>query len=102
MVERLFLDMRTVLEKRGETLVGALGEIPANDDNGDAGRAEVFLRAGKDQAVLVDVDGTRSDVGRHVGDERHVAGFWAGFRRRSPLRAFDGVVGADMDVGSVR
>src|SRR5258708_20675569 len=90
--------MRAVLKKRGEILVGAFGEVFADDDHRDAGGAKIFLGAGEDDAVLFHVDGARGDVRRHVGDERYVAGF----RQGGPLRAFDGVIGADVDVGRVR
>src|SRR5216684_3514534 len=56
-IERLLLDVRAVLKKRGEILVSALSEILANDDDGDARRAQVFLSAGKDEAELFYIDG---------------------------------------------
>ena len=74
------------------------GKVLAEDDDGHAGGAEIFLCAGKDEAKLLYFDGFRGDVGRHVGDQRHVAHFGQG----GPLRAFDGVIGADVDVGGVR
>src|SRR5258708_10181625 len=63
-IERLFLDVRAVLEERREIFVGALGEIFAEDDDGDTGGAEIFLRASEDEAELFDIDGARRDVGR--------------------------------------
>ena len=89
--------MCAVLQKRGEILVGALGEVFADDNHRDAGGAKIFLGAGEDDAVPLHVDGARSDVRRHVGDQRHLASF----RQGCPLRAFDGVVGADVDVGGI-
>src|SRR5713101_8210946 len=61
-IERIFLDVRAVLKKGGEIFVGALGKILANDDDGDARRAQVFLSAGKDEAELFYIDGARSNV----------------------------------------
>ncbi len=97
MVERFFLDVGAVLQQGGKVFVGALGQIFAHDDDGGAAGAEIFLRAGEDQAIFFDVDGARGDVGRHVGDQRGAAGVGQSL----PLRAFDGVVGADVHVGSV-
>ena len=94
-VEGLFLDVGAVLEKRGEIFVGALGEIFADDDHRCAAGAKIFLRAGKDQAEFLYIDGAGGDVGRHVGDKRR----GAGFRHGVILRALDGVVGAHVDVG---
>src|ERR1700675_397893 len=77
--------------------VAALGKIFADDDDGGAAGAKIFLRAGEDEAEFFNVGRARGDVGGHVGDERGAAGV----RERFPLRAFDGVVGADVHVGSV-
>src|SRR5271170_7807945 len=96
-IERLFLDVRAVLQNGGQIFVGALGEILAHDDHGDAARAEIFLRAGEDQPEFGNFERARSDVRRHVRDERR------GTRGNSMvLRAFDGVVGAQVSVGSIR
>src|SRR5438067_13245664 len=62
MVKRFSLDLRAVLEKRWKVFVGALGKALAEDDDGHAGRAEIFLCAGKDEAELLHVDGFRGDV----------------------------------------
>src|SRR5947207_3046310 len=97
MVERLFFHLRAVLQKSGEVFVGAFREILANDDNGSARRAKVFLSAGENHAELADVDGARGDVRGHVRDQRDSASFG----QRMPLRAFDGVVGAEVNVRSV-
>src|SRR3984957_10694490 len=96
-VQGLFFYVGAVLEEGGEIFVRALGKVFADDDDGGAAGAEIFLCAGEDQAEFFYVGGARGDVGRHVGDERGAAGV----RERFPLGAFDGVVGADVHVGSV-
>src|SRR5438552_18770718 len=78
--------------------MSTLGKIFADDDHRDAGGAEIFLRAGEDEAEFLYVSGKRSNVGGHVGDERYVPRVGHG----GPLRAFDGVLGAEVHVGSVR
>src|ERR1700686_2954943 len=96
-VEGLFFYVRAVLQESGEIFVGALGKVFSDDDYGGAAGAEIFLRAGEDQAEFFYVRGARGYVGGHVGDK----GSAAGVGERFPLRAFDGVVGADVHVGSV-
>src|SRR5215470_19184208 len=97
-IQGLVVDVCTVLKDGWQLLVGTLGKIFADDDQGDARGAQIFLRAGEDEAEFLYLDGPRSDVGGHVGDERYVARVGNG----GPLRAFDGVVGAEVHVGSVR
>src|SRR2546430_690387 len=89
---------RSVLKNCWKILMSTLGKIFADDDHRDAGGAEIFLRAGEDEAEFLYVSGRRSNVGGHVGDERYVPRVGHG----GPLRAFDGVVGAEVHVGSVR
>src|SRR6202140_5072616 len=96
-VEGLFFYVRAVLQERGKVFVGALGKVFADDDDGGAAGPEIFLRAGEDQTEFFYLRGARGDVGGHVGDERGAAGI----RERFPLRAFDGVVSANVHVGSV-
>ena len=76
---------------------GSFGQIAPHNHDRNAGRAEIFLRAGKNQAALADVDPARSDVRRHVGHQRHCSGI----RHRRPLCSFDGVVAAQVNVGSL-
>ncbi len=45
-VEGFFLDVGAVLQERWQVLVGALGEVFANDYDGGSRRAEIFLCAG--------------------------------------------------------
>src|SRR6204780_5822876 len=91
-IERLFLDVRAVLQEGRQIFIGALGKIFAHDDDGGAAGTKIFLRAREDAAEFFHVDRTRSDVGRHISDERSIADVW----NRVPLRAFDRVVGADV------
>src|SRR5215470_5970423 len=97
MVQRFVFHVRAVLKNCRKILVRAFSQVFANDHNGDAGRAEILLRAGKNESKFLNIDGMRSNVGRHVGNKRH----GAGFRNGGPLRAFDGVVGADVHVRRV-
>jgi len=87
-----------VLQDCGEILIGALGKIFSNDHDGDTGRAEILLRAGKNHSVLINIDRARGDVRGHIGDEWNATCF----RRGAPLRPLDGVIRADMHVGSIR
>src|SRR4029077_5009904 len=81
-----------------QVLIGALGEIFANNHDRGARGTEILLRAGENQAKFFDIHLAGRDVGRHVRDQ----GYGASFGKRLPLGAFDGVVTADVDVGSVR
>jgi len=72
-------------------------QILAHDHDGQPGRSDVLLRAGKDHAVFRDVDHARQDVRRHVGHDRHVAGI----RHEVKLDAVDGFVGADVQIGRI-
>src|SRR5262249_36232192 len=68
-----------------------------DDDHGSAAGTEIFLRAGEDEAEFLYLDALRSDVRGHVGHQRNAVGFW----HRVVLRAFDGVVGAQVHVAGV-
>src|SRR5579862_4777141 len=96
-IKRLFLDVGAVLKNGWQIFVGALGQILAYDDDGGAGRAEIFLCAGENQTELSDVQRARGDVRRHISDEWN----FTSVRKRVVLRAFDGVVGTEIDVGSI-
>jgi hypothetical protein len=95
-VEGVFLGLRAVLHHGGERFGGTFDEVLADDDEGDAGGAEVFLRAGIDEAELLEVELAREDVAGHVANEggRGVGIFL-------DLGAGDGFVGGDVDVGGV-
>ena len=87
-------DVALVAEDAGEFFGRVFGEVFANDDEGYAGGSHVFLGAGVDDAEFCDVDFSGHDVGGHVGDE---GGFGVG--EGLPLRAGDGFVGGDVEVG---
>ena len=86
--------MRLVTEDVRRLLIDTLGQIPADDDHRDAGRAEVFLRARVNQTELRDVDRAGENVGGHV---RHQRG--GGRGEAFPLRAGDGLGGGEVHVG---
>src|SRR5215469_6637612 len=95
-VQGLLLDVRAVLQNRGQTLVRAFGQVLAHDHQSDAAGAEVFLRAGEDQPEFGNLDRPRSDVRGHIRHQRRGGG-----GQRVILRAFDGVVGAEIGVRGV-
>ena len=74
---------------------GAVGdEVVAHDDHGHARGTSVFLRAGVDEAVALDVERLRQKTARDIGDQRHVAAVG----QLVVHGAKDGVVLADVDV----
>jgi len=73
-VERLFFYVRAVLQEGGEIFVGALGKVLADDNDGGAAGAKIFLRAGENQAESFNVRGVRGDIGGHVGDQGSATG----------------------------
>ena len=70
----------------------AIEEILAHDHNGEAGRADVLLRPGVDDAVLRPFERPRQGGRGHVGDERSVADDG----RHGVLHATEGLVAADV------
>ena len=85
----------------GRTLVdGVAEEIVAYDDKRDASRSEVLLRAGEYAAVFGDVDGSREQVRRAVGHDRHRAGH--GAHVEVELDSIDGLVLAQVNIRSLR
>ena len=94
-VERLVLDVRAIVEHRAQSFGNALQQIVAHDHERDAARSHVLLRAGVDQAVLIDRNRVRKNVGRSIGNQRHIADFRFAF----PFNAFDRFVGRDVNVG---
>ena len=74
---------------------GAFGdEVVAHDDYGHACGTGVFLRAGVDESVALDVERLRQKAARDIGDQRHVAAIG----QLVEHGAKDGVVLADVDV----
>ena len=74
---------------------GAVGDqVVANDDHGHARSAGVFLSAGVDEPVALDVERLRQEAARDIGDQRHVAAIG----QLVEHGAKDGVVLADVGV----
>ena len=74
---------------------GAVGDqVIAHDDHGHARGASVFLCAGVDESVVLDVERLRQKTARNIGDQRHIAAV----RQLVVHGAKDGVVLADVDV----
>ena len=74
---------------------GAVGdEIVAHDDHGHARGTGVFLRAGVNEPVALNVERLRQKAARDIGDQRHVAAVG----QLVVHGAKDGVVLADVDV----
>lgn len=69
-------------------------EVVAHDDHGHARGAGVFLRAGVDEPVALDVERLRQEATRDIGDQRRVAAIG----QLVEHGAKDGVVLADVDV----
>lgn len=86
-----------VVEHGRTDAAGAAEQVFANDHHHQAGRADVLLRPGIDQAEAGHVERAREDVGGHVGDQRHVAGLG----NPVELEAADGLVGGVVHIGRV-
>ena len=69
-------------------------EVVAHDGHGHARGAGVFLRAGVNEPVALDVERLRQKAARDIGDQRHVAAIG----QLVVHGAKDGVVLADVDV----
>ena len=69
-------------------------EVVARDDHGHARGAGVFLRAGVDEPVALNVERLRQKAARDIGDQRHIAAIG----QLVVHGAKDGVVLADVDV----
>ena len=69
-------------------------EVVAHDDHGHARGAGVFLSAGVDEPVALDVERLRQKAARDIGDQRYVAAVG----QLVVHGAKDGVVLADVDV----
>ena len=92
------LDVRGVAQQLRKRRRSPLRQIGADDHHRHAGRAEVLLRAGVEDAVAGHVDRAAEHVRRRIHHERPAAGVG----RRGPLRADDRVVRRHVDVGRFR
>ncbi len=79
--------MGGVVEVGGEVPTVAGQPVPADDHDGQTGRAEVLLGAAVHEVVDVPVDGAAQEVRAHVGHQRHV-----GRRQLGESDAADGLV----------
>ena len=69
-------------------------KVVTHDDHGHARSAGVFLRAGVDEPVALNVERLRQKAARDIGDQRHIAAIG----QLVVHGAKDGVVLADVDV----
>ena len=72
-------------------------QVFAHDDEGQAGRAGVLLRAGVDQAELRDVEGAGEEMGGGIGHQGNLGG-----RNRVKFDPANGLVRAVVHVGGIR
>ena len=80
--------------KHGGNLAGSLAQrVVLHDDDGHACHSQVLLGSGIDGIVLGHVDGTREDVGRHVGNQAH-----GNVEILANLRTIDSVIGGDVQI----
>ena len=68
------LDVGPVVKGRREAVRDAIEQVVPDDDHGDAGRPRVLLRPRVQEPVTRDVDRSRQEVRRDVGDQGHVVG----------------------------
>jgi hypothetical protein len=96
-VDAAGLGMAAVVEHGGEVGRGGLEEIVTDEDEGDAGGAEVFLGVGVDEGEAGGVDRGGEEVGGHVAE----AGDVVAAGGMVELDALDGFVGDVVEVGGV-
>ena len=94
---RIVFRLHLVVKYGGRDRQGLAQQIIAHDDDGHAGRSDILLRAGVNQAVTRHIHRPRQDVRRHVGDDRHAAGV----RYPMKLDAANGLVGCQMHIRSI-
>ena len=94
-VQRIFVGVRFIREHRRRTFLRRIGdEVVPDDDERNARRPEIFLRACKDEAESAHVQRLGQDARRDIGDERNTARIG----NVIPVRALDRVVEADIRV----
>ena len=96
-VHRIVFRHRLPVEHRRAVGTSVAEQVFADDNDGKSGRSHILLRSGVDNAELRNVNGLRHYAGRHIRNERNIAG--VGNVRI--LRSVDRVVEADVDVGRV-
>ena len=91
-VERVCsLRERVPVAKQGSVAAMAWNQVVPDNHEGQAGRADVLLRSGVNDAVLGPVDRLRAEVARHVADESLALGHLV-VRELVELKALDGLV----------
>ena len=88
--------MSLIVEHSGDGTGCLAQDIGLDDDKGDACRSQVLLSSAVDEVILGNVDRTREDVARHVGNHAH-----GHIGILAQLGAEDGVVGSDVEVVKV-
>ena len=87
--------MRFIREHRRRIFLRRIGdEVVPDDDERNARRPEIFLRACKDETESAHIERLGQDTRRDVGDERNAARIG----NIIPVRALDRVVEADIRV----
>lgn len=93
-VKALRLDLIGVAQHDRAVLVGAVGKIVPDDDDGNARRSDILLRARINKPELRHIDGFAQYHRRHIAYERYTARFG----RRGVLSAEYSVVVANMHI----
>ena len=89
----------SVIERRRADGQGAPQQIVAHKDQGEAGRADVFLGTGKGQAHALPGDGAGEDMRGAIHHQRRVAAQGGQVGQLVHFHTVDGLVGADMHIG---
>ena len=90
---RAFIDVRAIVEHRGNGAAHLAEQFFFYNHEGNARHREVLLRTAVNQAIFCHVEGTREDVGRHVGHEGHRA-----IEVAAEFCAVNGIVGRDVEI----
>ena len=72
-VKGIVFGMDVILEHGGCEIHGIAQQVFPDDDNSHPGRAQVFLRARKEQTELCDVDFLGQNGGGHIPHQRNIA-----------------------------
>ena len=80
--------MRAIVEHGVQSVRNPLQQIVAHDDQRDAARSHVLLRAGIDECILINRNWMRQNVGRSIGNQRNVANFGSCFHSTPSIVSF--------------
>ena len=97
-VERVLLQEGVVAEHRRQGLRTLLEQGFFCHDEDNAGRSKVLLHAGVDEVKLLEINRTGQHIGGHISKERYAVCL----RDIVVFRAIDGIVIAEMHIGSIR